>query len=336
MLGSLKKYCPLGVKKAVKRLRRKGLILMYHRIHDSTQDPHRLNVAPWKFDEHMRVLKKYGKTVSISLMAEKSLFHPRYDEIAITFDDGSADNFHAARPILEKYEIPATFYIPSHALETRQTFWWDKLACLLDVKSLPKIFDISFNHQRWRWEVDSTLETEPPLTDDEILFNSVVSKKQLAFFLWRLVRPLPFYQQETVIDQVIHWAGKAPFEESYVPMSLEELNQMARSSLFEIGAHTVHHPLLSALSDYEQEQEIARGKQTLEQWINKEVTSFAYPFGDYTKKTPDILKRLSFKNACTVAAKPVYHRMNPYLLPRFMVFNWDGCQFEERLRGWSC
>ncbi|MBF0503863.1 MAG: polysaccharide deacetylase family protein [Candidatus Omnitrophica bacterium] len=337
IVKKLKKSTPWWIKSSVARLKRTGIILMYHRINDSQNDPYYLNVSPKNFDEQMSILKKHGKTIQMQKMGERvSKFNLRSDDIAVTFDDGIRDNFYNAKPVLEKYEIPATFYIPSHSIESQQEAWWDKLARILTSPILPNIFEISIGNMQYRWNIDSSPKEGSVAFNDKLPpMNSLISKKQLLFSTWRMIKPLDFQQQINIVEQILTWSGQSSDAQSaYLPMTLNQLNVMADSKLFEIGAHTVHHPWLSDWPIKHQEEEILVGRQNLEKWLNKEITSFAYPFGNYSDQTPGILKRLRFQNACTTAEGPVKRNMDSFLLPRFMVFNWNGELFEQKLRYW--
>ena len=47
-------------------------------------------------------------------------------ELAITFDDGYEDNFRYAAPILERLELPATFFVVTQWIGTETVAWWDR------------------------------------------------------------------------------------------------------------------------------------------------------------------------------------------------------------------
>jgi peptidoglycan-N-acetylglucosamine deacetylase len=69
---------------------------------------------------------------------------------------------------------------------------------------------------------------------------------------------------------------------------------------FEIGAHTMTHPLLHKISIAEGAQEVRDSKKYLERVIGKSVESFCYPGGRYQKKHKQMIKQEGFKLARTV------------------------------------
>jgi peptidoglycan/xylan/chitin deacetylase (PgdA/CDA1 family) len=87
-------------------------ILMYHEISDNPQSP--THVTPGSFRKQMQFLKKnHYRVIPLLELAgkiesEKTL--PR-KTVVITFDDGTADNFTNALPILREMNLPATVFM---------------------------------------------------------------------------------------------------------------------------------------------------------------------------------------------------------------------------------
>jgi peptidoglycan/xylan/chitin deacetylase (PgdA/CDA1 family) len=99
----------------------------------------------------------------------------------------------------------------------------------------------------------------------------------------------------------------------------------------------VTHPVLSALSFDVQRTEVTRSKQHLEAILGRPVTSFSYPFGgrgDYSADTVKLVKEAGFECACSNFPGYVQWDTDPYQLPRFIVRDWDGDEFTQRLAGW--
>ncbi len=139
----------------------------------------------------------------------------------------------------------------------------------------------------------------------------------------------------TALKKINSWTtGPTEARADHLAMTSDELIKLSRVNLFEIGAHSVRHPMLSQLTAKGQEEEITKSKNCLEEKIGRPVTTFAYPHGDYNNDTINILKRQRFTNACIVKTQRVSTQNNPFLLPRFGVVNWDGNEFEKNLQHW--
>jgi peptidoglycan/xylan/chitin deacetylase (PgdA/CDA1 family) len=326
------------VKKILTPFIRRGIILMYHRIADLDFDPWCISVFPSYFEEHMQVIKRFGKPVQMNEM-ENNLkrFSFGKKEIVITFDDGYADNYRNARPILERYGIPATFFVTSGAVDSREEFWWDEIArIILTSKVLPPVFELAIGGTIYHWGIKEEEKLGPmryiPGTYQN---NTMLTKTQLNYALWEILSRFSFKEKKEILRQIALWAGQSSKPRlDYLPMNSQELMSLASSPLFEIGAHTVCHPMLSRLPVAEQEEEITLSKYYLENIINRPVTSFAYPHGDYSNDTLQLIKRLKFENACTIVKEAVARNADQFLLPRFMVFNWNINQFEQKLLEW--
>src|SRR5215212_8407591 len=92
-----------------KRAGRTALILMYHRVAKSSTDPFSTAVTPHHFAEHLEVLREYFHPVRLKqLPRELSVYNFPQPPVAVTFDDGYADNLYNAKPLLERFAIPAT------------------------------------------------------------------------------------------------------------------------------------------------------------------------------------------------------------------------------------
>jgi len=105
--------------------RRPGVVvLLYHRVGGGTSSDVDLGVAV--FERHMRYLRRNCLVVSLDEVAEiatrRAARQANRDVVAITFDDGYRDTYEAAYPILRRFEIPATVYLPARYVETQRPF----------------------------------------------------------------------------------------------------------------------------------------------------------------------------------------------------------------------
>lgn len=105
---------------------------MYHRIAAVTPDPWQLAVTPAHFAEHLEVVRRYGRPLTVGDLSRAvgaGRIPPR--AIVLTLDDGYADNLLEARPLLARHDVPATIFIAAGCLGRHQGFWWDQLERLV-------------------------------------------------------------------------------------------------------------------------------------------------------------------------------------------------------------
>jgi peptidoglycan/xylan/chitin deacetylase (PgdA/CDA1 family) len=101
-------------------------ILAYHRVNE---DQEIYSISPGEFEEQMKYLVQHGYT-AISLQEMFEAFAGRRPmpakPVVITFDDGYADNYLTALPIMEKYRMKATvFIIPAQVGQPEYLTWED-------------------------------------------------------------------------------------------------------------------------------------------------------------------------------------------------------------------
>src|SRR5262249_44019847 len=86
------------------RFRFAPLILLYHRVANLPSDPQLLSVTPKHFREHLEILRQSAHPMRLQDMvrALRKNQLPR-TAVAVTFDDGYADNLHNGKPLLDHY-----------------------------------------------------------------------------------------------------------------------------------------------------------------------------------------------------------------------------------------
>ena len=117
-------------------------------------------------------------------------------------------------------------------------------------------------------------------------------------------------------------------------LSLEDVRRLKEGNLIEVGAHTMSHLQLSAHSTTVQREEIVRSKARVEELSDAPVTSFAYPFGNFSPETIPLLREAGFSIACSTISDVVWRKSDSFRLPRWEVQNWDGEEFGRHLRTW--
>jgi peptidoglycan/xylan/chitin deacetylase (PgdA/CDA1 family) len=101
---------------------------MYHRVVRSLLDPWRLCLSPENFTEQLEILRRHRTVIPLTEFASRvASGRSLYSCVAITFDDGYADNLLIAAPILREHGMPATVFLATGMVGLRREFWWDEL-----------------------------------------------------------------------------------------------------------------------------------------------------------------------------------------------------------------
>jgi peptidoglycan/xylan/chitin deacetylase (PgdA/CDA1 family) len=324
-----------------------ALILSYHRVnYPQVVDTWALSVSPELFFEHMRELRAIARPCSLTEIAT-GLIRGRLPEnaVAVTFDDGYLDNLQNAKPILQKFEIPATVFVCSGWIGRDDEFWWDQLErALLLTKELPNRLELSVNGQHLEWEMlsDGNRGNHRAFPNVQHPHHDFPSRQKLLYDVWNVLRQLPQHSQIEAVQKITAWAD-APSEprQGYRPMNARELMEIAAGGLVEIGSHTVSHPLLHAHPPTLQRSEIMDGKSQLERMLGISIDTFAYPYGEFDQVSLNVVQEAQFLCACTMADTVCTLGTPVYELPRMHVRNWSGQELTRTianrlgLRKWS-
>lgn len=327
--------------KLQKRFTPKAIILMYHRVTEVEIDPWALCVTPKNFAEHLEVLQKdyHLLTLTELIKAHQAGKIPNRS-VAITFDDGYADNLHQAKPILERYGIPATVFISTGYLGQQREFWWDELERLvLAPGQLPEKLSLKINGKAHDLELGTArnYSLEEYKGDRNAQAHKSQPGSRLFFYyeLWQLLRPLPENERLQALETIRIWTDAEPIARpSHLALLPQEVAVLGDGELVEIGAHTVTHPFLSEQPTALQTEEIQRSKAQLEALLNRPVTTFSYPFGNFAKETVELTQNAGFICACSTVADTVWLKSDCFQLPRFGVENWTGEEFKKQLSRW--
>ena len=295
--------------------------LLYHRINDLEVDNQLLCVAPDRFHEQVNYLKNNFTLLDIDEFLEiKKKQNKKFPKkaIVLTFDDGYADNYYQAIPVLESFHAQALFYITTEHVDTTNEFWWDELENIVLGSPVPLGLELESGDRKYSF---STGTREEKIKTYHALHPFMKDKKSR--------------ERNRILEKLRNWSGQKPAgRESHRILNSSEINKMSRSKSVALGAHTHTHTRLSLLSAEEQLAEIKTSKEILEKITEKPIIHFSYPYGekkDYNSDAVNTCKSLGFEMVFSNFRSIIYAPLSNFELPRFIVRNWTLHDFKEKL-----
>jgi peptidoglycan/xylan/chitin deacetylase (PgdA/CDA1 family) len=303
------------------------VVLGYHRLGEGG-DPFGLAVSRRHFAAHVDVVARRANPMRLSdavrAAAEKTM--PRR-AVVVTFDDGYSDTYEEVLPLLERTGVPATVFVTT-GCQGRQ-FWWDELATIvMEAETLPDTLETRIQGRTWSWTLSVARKKNGG--------SAAAVRRRLLMALADTLRVLQPEERDDIVHGVRTWAGRPSDSGSDRPRSLTagEIRKLADSPYIEIGAHTVSHPVLSALTPGEQRREVQKSRTDLQTITGRPVASFSYPHGAHSAETRSIVAEAGFTIACCSTPDVITPRSHPLALPRLWVGDQDGGSFAGWLEGW--
>lgn len=305
-----------------------ALILGYHRVANVTHDGYGNCVTPEHFNEQMEILHRYAHPISLSKLVEhlkNGSLLPK--SVAVTFDDGYADNLYNAKPILEKYNVPATVFVCTGY--AGREFWWDELERLVMTSQA------RLSTMRLQVHENSFVWDQPEVSPEAGSTEDVSIRRKFRHAFYNFLLSLDIEDLNDAMNTIRNWAESSSDKTiSARSMSRDEIQQIADGGLVEIGAHTRFHPMLPQLSWERQKEEIVSSKQDLEETLGRRVDGFAYPNGRATDDAWRIVREAGFAFACTSLHDVIRPASDLYQLTRFWQRDVDGDKFLSGMRSW--
>jgi peptidoglycan/xylan/chitin deacetylase (PgdA/CDA1 family) len=256
-------------------------VLTYHRVADPEKTPlryPRVTVKPAAFEQQLRFLSQRYPVVSMADVLRAVAAGGRLPEraVLITFDDATRDFVENALPVLERYHLPATLFVPT-AFPGRPelAFWWDRLYSAIQC-------------------ADGNRPVQTPL--GPLPVGSTAQRKQAFNRLRAYVKSTPHQAAMAWVDRFCAELQAPPVEGDV--LTWEELRQVVKAGVA-LGAHTRTHPMMDQIPAEVVRSEAAGSRQDLREQTGEMLPIFAYPSGGYNREVLKILAEEGFQLAFT-------------------------------------
>lgn len=341
MPGAVSLRLARASRRAVATLFTTAVILAYHRVAEPELDPQLLCVAPERFAAQLAAAAELGTVLSLrDLVRRAAMGRVPARAVAVTFDDGYADNLAAAEPLLRAVGAPATVFVASGGVEERELFWWDELEeLLLRSAHLPARLVVTSPAGDREFSIDPATTVEPRADDGwDITQEADPTPRHAAYRrLFRLCRSLALDDRRRVLDELAAQVGEPAAGDGHRRLTPEEIARLADGDLVEVGAHGVSHAPFSALTAAQQRDELWESKRQVAAWSGRPVDLLSYPLGapgDLTAECVALARDCGFMAACANSRGVVWRHGDPYRLPRYLVRDWEPEDFARRLESW--
>lgn len=220
-------------------------ILAYHEVRGKT------------LAAHLKVLAPYYRFMSLE---DALAYHGPQDSrppIVLTFDDGYKSWLTEVVPVLKKKRIPALFLPTVSFVERTQLPWYE-------------VVDRFVRRRRGQFI---------QIGDERFPVKAVARDQLLKRSLHQRLKALDhaeLLQLMSGLERQLEPDDLRIIRDKY--LSVEELRSLA-GPLFEIGSHTLTHPILTRIPVEDARQELVESKRALESIVNRPVRYVAYPNG---------------------------------------------------------
>jgi peptidoglycan/xylan/chitin deacetylase (PgdA/CDA1 family) len=224
--------------------------------------------------------------------------------VALTFDDGYRDHLELAVPLLERLDMPATFFLVPGLLSREVRPWWEVLAWALACSRKPTV--------RWGRE--------------ELPTGGIRGHRSFQRMLPAL-RTRPRAVTERAVGELIDRLepeGEPGDQDLF--LDWDGARQLVRRG-FMVGSHSMYHAALRYEPADEQFRDLAESRRQLHAELGVEPMVLAYPYGQlahYSAETIQSSARAGYTHAVTVSAGLTRRSTPRHEIPRLALESHRG------------
>lgn len=224
----------------------------------------------------------------------------------LTVDDGHISTYSIIYPLLKEMNLSASIFVSPKIIRERTNFWYSESENYESDKLQKSIADIL----------------------------NISEEKLQGFYLRSVMKTLTLDQNWRIIKNYQEKNKVAQKEEQYI--NTTQLLELEKSGIFEIGAHTMNHPILANESDLTSELEIKESISELGNILGRKITTFAYPNGsakiDFGEREMNFLREAEIKYAFSFQFKNIRKSDNLLAIPRFGLDHGDKNFVRKKLK----
>lgn len=265
-----------------------GAILMLHRVRpkpsQAFQPNGHLEITPRFLDSALKGLKKLDiDFISLDEVPDRLVNATKRRFVVVTLDDASLDNLTEAIPIFRKNQCPFTIYATSGFADRTALPWWIVLEEVLAKRGIVDARPIGGDNAEVVGSLQQKWRAFPKLAEQ---FRSIFEQeKQARIHEFAEIHGLD--TKKLMNNNFMNW---------------QQIREINKCELANIGGHTSTHPMLARLEPEEIEAEVVNGAIRQQEMLGYYPKHFAYPYGNEAAANKGVFKQvqsLGFNTAVT-------------------------------------
>ena len=241
---------------------------MYHGVRTGQLRINGRHITAKHFEKQLQYFKRKFSVVPLDQLCEMKFAGvvPEKHAIALTFDDGFVNNLTVALPLLEKYGLPATFFICTAAISDPNYAHPTDRVDLVRVSAAPGV--IKLNGEEFFRKAHHVVGA-----DNEHAYSYL---NHLPYSQW--------LKANNDLASQLNDKNVTEYAEVYALLNDQQVSAFVRSNLVKAASHSHHHIRFTSLSHAEADFQLKESKAILETY-DKAVNAIAFPYGDYDGAT---------------------------------------------------
>lgn len=236
------------------------LIFYFHGVYESILQKSEHHISPQNnvTKEQLSELVEYFLLENYQFISPEDLekgLEKDKSYVMITFDDGYYNNLYSL-PILEEFQVPATYFITTNNLVSNTSFWWDVV-------------------YKYR-------------TKEGVSVKLIQEEQQY-------LKRFKHTEIDQYLVECFGKSCFNPWSDIDRPMSCAELKVFANHHLVTIGNHTHNHSILTNYTLKEAAGEFKKANDILTEIIGYSPNTMAFPNGDYSSSLVEVANIAGFK-----------------------------------------
>jgi len=244
-------------------------ILAYHRVFDVPEEdayPFDIELISASVDAFRRqmdyVARHFRPITFATLLAHLDRGEPPPPRaLVVTFDDGFADNYHSAFPVLRERGIPATIFVSTGFIDRQENFWYERVA------------NAVLASRSGRGEL--------PGGEALVLGPDIAARRPAVKRVLSALKQMPDDERRRQVARLVAQfdpAGRCDGDPRSGPLTWDHVREMSAAGI-EFGSHSVDHPILSRVDDEGIRREFTESRARIEAVTGRAVQVVAYPVG---------------------------------------------------------